>query len=177
MWISVSEAVGRLDERGLITRQKRNISGRIADHVAGLLGQALPADLEDLYRESIDSVGDFAAVLPVLNGRIGWREWPDEYLMYLFDVDAVPLFSDGCGSLWGLDLKAGSEVPAVYFYDHEQQFEKPNYAAGSSLGAFLLLLGDHDRAIQEGWPAGWELKIDPDIDKCPRASAIWNTSS
>jgi hypothetical protein len=174
MRISVAQAIRRLDERGLITRQKRDISERVIDRVAGLLGQALPADLEDLYRESVRTVGDFHAVLPILNGRIGWRDHGDANMMDLFEVEAAPLFGDGCGNLWGLDLKAGSEVPAVYFYDHDQLYEKPNFAAGSSLGTFLLLLGDHDRAIREDWPARWELRIDPDIDKCPRAPAIWN---
>jgi hypothetical protein len=37
----------------------------------------------------------------------------------------------------------------------------------------LLLLGQHDRAIDEGRAPGWERDIDPDIDKCPRAPPIW----
>jgi len=64
-------------------------------------------------------------------------------------------------------------VPAVYFFDHEDSYERPHWAAGSSLGAFLLLLADGDRAHAEAWPQKWELSIDPDIEKCPRAPAIW----
>jgi len=29
--------------------------------------------------------------------------------------------------------------------------------------------------IRENWPAKWELTIDPDLERCPRAPAIWNT--
>jgi hypothetical protein len=61
----------------------------------------------------------------------------------------------------------------VYFFDHQDEYERPRWAAGSSLGAFLLLYADHDRAYAEDRPDGWELEIDPDIDKCPRAPAIW----
>jgi hypothetical protein len=39
---------------------------------------------------------------------------------------------------------------------------------------FLLLLADHDRSYDENWPQRWELKVDPDIERCPRAPAIWN---
>jgi hypothetical protein len=67
-------------------------------------------------------------------------------------------------------------VPAVYFFDHEREFRTPQWAAGSSLGAFLLLLADGDRAHREGWPPKWELAIDPAPDKCPRAPAIWNAA-
>lgn len=91
----------------------------------------------------------------------------------LAQVSAVPLFNDGCGNLFGLDLLSGNSVPAVYFFDHEVGFEKPEYAAGSALGPFLLLLAQHDQAIQEGRAPGWELTVDPDIDKCPRAPPIW----
>jgi hypothetical protein len=40
----------------------------------------------------------------------------------------------------------------------------------------MLLAADHDKAYAEDWPERWQLSIDPDIDKCPRAPAIWNTS-
>jgi hypothetical protein len=86
----------------------------------------------------------------------------------------VPIFFDGCGSLFGLDLASGDTTPAVYFFDHADEFAKPRWAAGSSLGAFLLLAADHDQAYEENWPERWQLAIDPDLDKCPRAPAIWN---
>lgn len=60
-----------------------------------------------------------------------------------------------------------------YLFDHERGFA-PEPAAGSSLGVFLLLLADHDRAYDEKWPACWQLKVDPYIERCPRAPAIWN---
>lgn len=101
------------------------------------------------------------------------RRTPDSLVTELLHADAVPLFGDGCGNLYGLDLTLGVEVPAVYFFDHERSYEKPEWAAGSSVGAFLLLLADSDRAYAEGWPSRWELGIDPDIEKCPRAPAIW----
>jgi hypothetical protein len=91
----------------------------------------------------------------------------------LLHADAVPLFRDGCGNFYGLDLTAEVKAPAVYFFNHERGFEQPEGAAGSSLGAFLLLLADHDRAYEEQWPFRWELKIDPDINNCPRAPAMW----
>jgi hypothetical protein len=56
--------------------------------------------------------------------------------------------------------------PAVYFFDHEDLFERPRWAAGSSLG-HLLLLGQHDRAIDEGRAPVWESGIDPDNENCP----------
>ena len=51
--------------------------------------------------------------------------------------------------------------------------KKPEFAAGSSLGAFLLLLAEEDRAYDERWPTGWQLKIDPDLYRCSRARAVW----
>ena len=95
----------------------------------------------------------------------------------LLPASAVPLISDGCGSLFGLDLSAADAGPAVYFFDHEDEFRTPRWAAGSSLGLFLLVLADSDRALSEGWPLQWALKLDPDLDKCRRAPAIWNTNS
>jgi hypothetical protein len=93
----------------------------------------------------------------------------DELLL----VGAIPLFADGCGNLWGADILAKSDSPAVYFFDHEQEFEQPDYAAGSSIGTFMLLLAEHDQALHEKRPRAWELKIDDDLDRCPRAPPIW----
>ena len=70
-------------------------------------------------------------------------------------------------------MAAGEAVPAVYFFDHETGFEGPDWAAGSSLGAFLLLLAEQDLALRKGRAEGWQLAIDPNIDRCPRARAIW----
>jgi hypothetical protein len=94
-------------------------------------------------------------------------------LRALLPAQAVPIFSDGAGSLYGLALTSGVASSAVYFFVHEDLFERPRWAAGSSLGHFLLLLGQHDQAIDEGRTPGWECDIDPDIDKCPRAPPIW----
>jgi hypothetical protein len=86
---------------------------------------------------------------------------------------AIPLFWDGCGSLDGVDVSQATDHPAVYFFDHEDGWEKPACVAGSSIGVFLLLLAEHDAAIDEKRPPGWELTIDPDLGKCPRAPPIW----
>jgi hypothetical protein len=72
-----------------------------------------------------------------------------------------------------LDVSRATDHAAVYFFDHDSGFESPNYAAGSSIGTFLLLLAEHDAAMEEKRPQGWELAIDPDLDKCPRAPPIW----
>lgn len=85
-------------------------------------------------------------------------------------------FFDGCGNVFGLDLTPGTEIPAVYFFDHEHEFDRPRYAAGSSLGAFLLLLGEEDLAFREKRPAGWQLTIDPELDNCPRAPPVWRAT-
>jgi hypothetical protein len=172
MRVAVSEAARRLEDRGLLKRERHNHSARVIERVHSLLGRELPDDLIDFYREGIARIGAFSAMTPEWNERIGWRS-PDTLVTELVRADAVPLFDDGCGNLYGLDLTPGVDTPAVYFFDHELGFEKPQYAAGSSLGAFLLLLGDHDRAYSESWPQRWELSIDPDIERCPRAPAIW----
>jgi len=173
MRVDVSEATRQLEERRLIKRERHNHSERIIEHVGHLLGRELPADLVGFYRERIARLGEFYAQTPEWNDRMGWRS-PDSLVTQLLHADAVPLFDDGCGNLYGLDLTPGADAPAVYFFDHERSYEKPEWAAGSSLGAFLLLLADSDRAYAEHWPPRWELTIDPDIEKCPRAPAIWN---
>jgi hypothetical protein len=128
--------------------------------------------LEDFYRANIARIDGNPTFVPVWNTWVGWRDWGDQ-IKQLLHADAVPLVLEGCGNLFGLDLMPANTSPAVYFFDRETQFDKPVYAAGSSLGAFLLLLADEDRAYAEGWPAGWQLNIDPDLDRCPRARAVW----
>jgi hypothetical protein len=172
--IEVAAAARELEQKGLLRRRRADDSERIIGHVTQQLGRKLPADLEALYRERISGVGEFEAIAPVWNDRVGWRPVAVE-ATHLLLSQAVAIFSDGCGSLYGLDLSAGDHVPAVYFYDHEDGFSTPRWAAGSSMGAFLLLLAESDRAGREGWPAKWELAIDPDLERCPRAPAIWNT--
>lgn len=172
MVISVQEATRRLDERGLVKRWRDNNLEQVVEHMTQLLGQNLPADLIDFYQQNLQEVGGFLAITPHWNAWVGWRK-PDLQMTQLLHMGAAPIVYDGCGSVYGLDLTSGLNTPAVYFFDHEDRSGRPTYAAGSSLGVFLLLLADHDRAIEENWPERWELKIDPDIDKCPRAPAIW----
>lgn len=173
MRIAVPEAVAQLDRRGLIERRQDDHSDRIIEHVGDLVGRAIPGDLADFYRERIHGLDGFLAIRPTWNDHVGWHG-SDSIVARLLHVQAAPIFWDGCGSLYGLDLASGEDVPAVYFFDHEDSFERPRFAAGSSLGAFLLLLADHDRASEERWPPKWELTIDPDLEKCPRAPAIWD---
>lgn len=173
MRFPVAEAVQLLEARGALGRHRRDQFAKVIDYVRGELGRDVPADLADFYAERVDSVGDFQAIYPVWNDWGGWRQVAGQ-LTCLLQVDAIPIFWDGCGSLFGLDLSSGAETPAVYLFDKDDLYAKPRWAAGSSLGTFLLLLADHDRSYAEHWPTGWELKIDPDLDRCPRARAIWN---
>jgi len=173
--IDVAEAVRTLEAQGRVKRDRTDHSERIIARISEQLGRALPPDLEAFYRARIARIGDSNAIAPIWNDFVGWRPMAVDSTK-LLHVQAVPIFFDGCGSLYGLDLASGDATPAVYFFDHEDEFSKPHWAAGSSLGAFLLLLADHDRAYRERWPERWELSIDPDLDKCPRAPAIWNTN-
>jgi hypothetical protein len=133
----------------------------------------MPADLEDLYRERVAMIGDYSFISPVWNSYVGWRPLALE-MNCLLHASAAPICLDGYGNLFGLDLREDDHTPAVYFFDANRGYEAPEYAAGSSLGAFMLLLAESDRAFDEGWPPKWELKIDPDIARCPRAPAIWD---
>lgn len=133
MDITISEACRLLEARGVLRRQPGDPSDGMVQQVRELLGGQMPADLEALYRERMKSVGDFAAILPKWNARPGWRQ--EGALRSLLHAQAVPIFSDGNGSLYGLDLSSGSQRPAVYFFDHEDLFERPRWAAGSSLPA------------------------------------------
>ena len=127
---TVHEAARQLEERGLLTRTRADQSAGIIDHVREALGNGLPEDLEAFYRERISRVGNFNAILPTGNDRMGWRSGAVR-MDSLLPASAVPLFSDGCGSLFGLDLSAAGAAPAVYFFDHEDEFRTPRWAAGS----------------------------------------------
>ena len=170
---TIHEAARQLEDRGLLTRVQADNSVEIIEHVRQVLGKDLPEDLKAFYREGITRLGDFNAILPTGNDRVGWRSGTT-MMDCLLAASAVPIFSDGCGSLFGLDLSAEDATPAVYFFDHEDEFRTPSWAAGSSLATFLLILADSDRAQSEGWPLRRELKLDPDLDNCVRAPAIWN---
>lgn len=149
----MSEACDLLEGRGALRRQPRDQSDGIIQQVRELFGGQMPADLEALYRERVASVGDFAAILPRWNARPEWRQ--EGALRSLLHAQAVPIFSDGSGNLYGLDLSSERQTPAVYFFDHEDLFERPRWAAGSSIGRFLLLLAQHEQAISENRSAGW----------------------
>ena len=139
MDISVHEACRLLEAQGALCRRPGGNPDGLVAYVRALLGDQMPADLEALYREGIEAVGDFRAILPKWNDRPERRR--EGMLRALLNAQAVPIFSDGAGSLYGLDLSSGAATPAVYFFDHEDLFERPHWAAGSSLGRFLLLLG------------------------------------
>lgn len=172
---TIDEAAKQLEQQGELIRARADHSARIIEHVREQIGRDLPPDLEAFYRERIARVGDFLAIAPAWSDRAGWRPaWVETTI--LFPARAVPIFSDESGSYYGVDLDAGDASPAVYFFDHEDNFCRPRWAAGSSLATFLLLLADGDRAQFENWPAKWELAIDPDLEKCTRAPAIWNAS-
>ena len=173
MWIPVPEAVRRLDERGLVKHRRRDQSELIIDYVETKLGRRLPEDLADFYRANVDRLGDFDSRMPTWNAWTGWRE--DVFgVTSLLMHQVVPIMNDGCGNVYAVDISSDDDQPAVYFIDEGTYPERLGFAVGSSIGAFLLLQADHDRAHLEGWPPRWELQIDPDLERCPRAPAIWN---
>ena len=172
MSVSVQSVLISLATSNLVLWPRNNDASKVIAYVRERLGRDLPPDLEAFYRAGIRYVGDFPAIAPVWNDHVGWRE-RDVDVTALLPAGAVPLFLDGCGSLFGLDLTGADLGPAVYFFDREDGFERPAYAAGSSLGAFLLLLSQHDLALQEKRPAGWELAIDPNLIHCTRAPPLW----
>jgi hypothetical protein len=170
--ITVDEAVQSLEARGLIEREPKDQAERVIGYVSGLIGRPIPADLAAFYRARIKWLGDFTTITIVWNQRVGWlthHSWIEK----LLPAKAIPIFDDGCGSLFGVDVSEITDHPAVYFFDHESEYKIPNYAAGSSIGAFLLLLAEHGAALEQKRPHGWELAIDPDLDKCSRAPPIW----
>ncbi len=169
----IADIAKALEQRHELVRARIDHSLRIIEHVSDEIGQQLPEDLTAFYREHIQRVGDFLAIVPIWNDRVGWRAGMVETTV-LLPARSVPIFSDGCGSFYGLDLDAGDAAPAVYFFDHQDDFSRPSWAAGSSIATFLLLLADGDRAHRENWSPKWELAIDPDLERCARAPAIWN---
>lgn len=169
MKFSVREAARQIEEAGGLKRLKLDQSDQVITFVSQLLGRPLPSDLEDFYRENIAEIGEFPSYIPWWNAWMGRWESDLTIFLDLFPAEAAPLFNDGCGNVYALDLSSGDATPAVYFFDHEHGFHEPRWAAGSSLGTFLLLLAESDRSIREGWPASWRRAIDPDLDKCPRA--------
>ena len=174
MSLTVADVATRLEQRHELIRARADHSARIIERVSAELGQEIPQELKAFYREHIARVGEFLAISPVWNAHVGWRPGMMETAI-LFPAHAVPIFSDGCGSLYGVDLDAGDATPAVYFFDHQDDFRRPRWAAGSSIATFLLLLADGDRACRENWPPKWELAIDPGLEQCARTTAIWNS--
>ena len=174
MAIAVSDAARKLEHRGLLRRARKDQSEWVIDFVSRLIGRPVPTDLADFYREHIERIGDFAATVPVWNDHVE-RVTDDAAIETLLPARAIPIFDDGCGSFFGVDVSKATDHPAVYFFDHENEFKYPSYAAGSSIGAFLMLLAEHDAAIEEKRSPGWELRIDPDLDRCQRAPPIWRT--
>jgi hypothetical protein len=171
--ISVSEAASALHARGALKTRREDYSERILARVEAMLGRPPPRDLADFYAARITSVAAYDAIMPEWNSWVGWRTPIERELGQLLDVEALPVFRDKRGNLFGLDLSAETERPDVYFFERASNFSKPAWAAGSSLGAFMLLLSDYDRAYQQSWPTGWEARIDPSISACLRAPPAW----
>lgn len=161
--ISVTDAARDLEAQRVLVRFRKDYSARTIEGVSRKIGRTLPVSLEEFYRQNIKSVGEFNAV-------------DIDSATDLLHAHAIPIFSDGCGSLYGVDLLNIDENPSVYFFDHIDEYEKPHWAAGSSIGTFLHFLANHDRAIQEQWPENWQLSIDPDIERCPRAPPSWESN-
>jgi hypothetical protein len=172
MAIAVSDAARKLEEQGILRRARNDQSDWVIDFVSRLIGRPIPADLAEFYREHIERIGDFGTTVPVWNDHVG-RVTDDGSIGVLLSAKAIPIFDDGCGSFFGVDITKAADSPAVYFFDHEHEFKYPAYAAGSSIATFLLLLAEHDAALDEKRPERWELAIDPNLDRCPRAPPIW----
>ncbi|WP_141653169.1 SMI1/KNR4 family protein [Phenylobacterium immobile] len=150
---------------------KTKFSPRVIDYMAEIIGQPIPDELAEFYSENIESICQFSSYVPVWNEWIGFRSSEREFWQSI--PQAVPLFSDGCGSIFGLDLQYPGPRHGVYFFDHIDRFKFPSQPVGSSLATSLLILGDWDRALQEGWPDDWMEKIDPEIKNCLRVEPKW----
>lgn len=168
---SVTAVIASLEGAGQLRRGSAKRSDERAAYVSAAIARPCPPDLAEFYGASVAQVADFLAILPEWTAGGGWRSRHAD-VTALLHVDAVPIFLDGAGSLYGADLSNGGGS-AVYFFDHDDGFARPRWAAGSSIATFLRLLAEHDRAIEEGRPQGWELSIDPDLVNCSRAPPIW----
>ncbi len=168
---SVTAVIASLDGAALLRRGSTERSDERAAYVSGAIGRLCPPDLAEFYGESVAQLADFLAILPEWTIGGGWRSRYAD-VTALLHVDAVPIFLDGAGSFYGADLSDGGGC-AVYFFDHDDGFARPRWAAGSSIATFLRLLAEHDRAVEEGRPKGWELSVDPDLVNCSRAPPIW----
>lgn len=169
----LSKVARRLSQKGQIefVTDPRARAG-LAAFVSSRFRRPLPDELLAFYGLGIVRVADFNAVIPKRTARDGWQDAHDA-LGSLEPLDAVPLFSDGAGSYFAADITRPAPNAAVYFFDHIERDKGPHWAAGSSVARFLLLLASHDEAIEKQWSDGWELSIDPDLDKCERAPPIW----
>ncbi len=183
MNISIAEAVRRLEPGGLLIcaprTPKRGHSfdpNRLISNVRALIGQDLPRDLQDFYHAGIWRIGSYSGATASFSDWVDWSSEREEYFTRYLDLGVIEVFSDEYGNAYVLDLTAGDSTPAVYFIDHEHDPPVLGFAAGSSLGVCMQLLGEEERAFlaKEDLPDRWQLDIDPDIDKCPRARAIWN---
>lgn len=113
MVVSFAEAVRALEARGQLTRHKYGGDAtRLKLMLTEVFGPQHPGELAEFYGQAIASLGEFHAVSPGWSDRCGWGE-SAEILSDLMDVGAAPLFNDGCGNIYGLDLTADDATPAV----------------------------------------------------------------
>lgn len=167
---SIHDIIEAIEARGLLTRSSEPFDEAMPPHLERLIGQPLPPDLIEFYRERVESIGLFDGLFPIWNDFMGRWLTEMEHFRVLRRSNAVPLFEDGGGNYFGLDLTAGGT--AVYFFDHADDY-KPQDAAGSTLAKFLLILAEVAASEEGDLPSGRAREIDPDIDKCPRAEAGW----
>jgi hypothetical protein len=100
--------------------------------------------------------GPLAAPSPWLSARddhVGWLT-RNCVIDWLLPANAVPIFDNGCGSFFGVDVSKTTDHPAVYFFDHEHGFKYPSYAAGSSIGTFSATFGGARRRNRGKAPFG-----------------------
>jgi len=121
MSFTIASVAKELEQRNELIRAHPDQAARIVERISEELGQELPDDLKAFYRKHIARIGDFLATSPIWSERAGWRSGMVETTI-LLSARAVPIFSDGCGSYYGVDIDAGDATPAVYFFDHQDQF-------------------------------------------------------
>lgn len=109
---SIADVAKALEQRHELVRARVDHSAQIIEHVSDEMGQQLPEDLKAFYRERIARIGDFLAVAPIWSERAGWRAGMVATTA-LLPARAVPIFSDGCGSFYGVDLDAGMRLPST----------------------------------------------------------------